>query len=144
MLIEKLALDALIPHTGAMCLLDAVLNWDSTSILCRTQSHQDPNNPLRTQQGLSALQGVEYGAQAVAVHGALLAPSGGDVKVRGYLVAVRDLLLTIDWLHDVDGPIDVSATLEIDDGRFIAHQFSIKTGSELLISGRVTVLREPG
>jgi predicted hotdog family 3-hydroxylacyl-ACP dehydratase len=141
LLIERPALEALVPHAGAMCLLDAALSWDDASILCRTQSHRDPSNPLRSKQGLSALLGVEYGAQAAAIHGALRVPADEEVEVRGYLVAVRDLLLAVDWLHEVEGPIDVSANLEIEDGPYIAHCFSIKTGSDLLLSGRLTVLR---
>ena len=41
----------LIPHRGAMCLLDRVENWDKDHIVCRTTSHRRPDNPLRDDSG---------------------------------------------------------------------------------------------
>jgi len=35
-LIDKAAIRRLIPHAGAMCLLDTVIAWDETSITCET------------------------------------------------------------------------------------------------------------
>ena len=62
---------ALIPHAGAMCLLDAVLSWDRTSIACTASSHRAIDNPLAAEGRLDAVCGVEYAAQAMAVHGGL-------------------------------------------------------------------------
>ena len=140
----KADLEALLPHAGAMCLLDAVVSWDASGILCRTWSHRRTDNPLRCQQGLSALQGVEYGGQAMALHGALLAGSDGDLKVRGYLVAVRDLVLNVDWLDPLEGHMDVTAELEIDTGRYVVHRFKIESEGDPLVSGRMTVVRPRG
>ena len=64
-----------IPHKGRMCLLDAVLSWDATRIRCRSASHRTPDNPLRAHGRLGAACGIEYAAQAMAVHGALVAAS---------------------------------------------------------------------
>ena len=141
MLIEKPAIDALLPHAGAMCLLDGVVDWDASSIQCTTRSHCRPDNPLRCQQGLSALHGVEYGAQAMAIHGALLQQADIGPDASGYLASIRDLTLEVDWLHDVDGPLLVSARLEVDDGRYLVHRFRIEAGSGLLLSGRAMVFR---
>ena len=70
-----------IPHKGRMCLLDAVLSWDATRIRCRSTTHRTPDNPLRAHGRLGAACGIEYAAQAMAVHGALVAssaPLAGD------------------------------------------------------------------
>ena len=48
-------------------------------IVCRATSHRRPDNPLRDDSGLRALCGIEYGAQAIATHAALL---GGLVRAR--------------------------------------------------------------
>ena len=68
-----------------MCLLDAVLDWDDARITCRATSHADPANPLRADGRLGAANGIEYAAQAMAVHGALLAKlargEGGTVSL---------------------------------------------------------------
>ena len=65
-----------IPHQGSMCLLDAVLRWDTQHVACSATSHGDPSNPLRQFGRLGAACGIEYAAQAMAVHGALLAEHG--------------------------------------------------------------------
>jgi predicted hotdog family 3-hydroxylacyl-ACP dehydratase len=59
-----------------MCLLDRVVHWDSQRIHCRASSHRSADNPLRSRDQLSAACGIEYAAQAMAVHGALQAPAG--------------------------------------------------------------------
>ena len=64
-------IDALVPQQGAMCLLDEVVSFDDRSVVCRTSSHLAPGNPLRCDGRLPAIAGIEYGAQAMAVHGAL-------------------------------------------------------------------------
>jgi len=37
---NKAGIAALIPHAGPMCLLDAVLAWDMTTIACVASSHR--------------------------------------------------------------------------------------------------------
>src|SRR5262250_1492609 len=64
-----------IPHKGRMCLLDEVLSWDAARIRCRSGSHRAADNPLRAHGRLGAACGIEYAAQAMAVHGALVAAS---------------------------------------------------------------------
>lgn len=64
-----------IPHKGRMCLLDAVVSWDATRIRCRSASHRAPDHPLRAHGRLGIACGIEYAAQAMAVHGALVAAS---------------------------------------------------------------------
>ena len=58
-----------------MCLLDEVLSWDATRIRCRSNTHRTADNPLRAHGRLGAACGIEYAAQAMAVHGALVAAS---------------------------------------------------------------------
>jgi len=62
-----------IPHAGRMCLLDEVLAWDANRIVCRSSTHRHVDNPLRVNGTLGAACGIEYAAQAMAVHGALIA-----------------------------------------------------------------------
>ena len=82
-----------------MCLLDAVLEWSDTLIVCRAVSHADPANPLRAENRLGAAAGIEYAAQAMAVHGALIA--GDDAPPRqGYLTSVRSVALAQSWIFE--------------------------------------------
>ena len=70
MLADQEMIAKLIPHTGSMCLLDGVLERDTQRIRCVSSSHRDTDNPLRSGDELSALCGIEYAAQVMAVHGA--------------------------------------------------------------------------
>jgi predicted hotdog family 3-hydroxylacyl-ACP dehydratase len=76
--IKKAEIRTLIPHSGLMCLLDEVTEWDQRSIVCITNTHRDPVNPLRREGCLAAVHAFEYGAQAAAVHGGLRARLAGS------------------------------------------------------------------
>src|SRR5438132_13832829 len=98
MAIEKAEIRTLIPHAGLMCLLDRVLRWDDESVVCVSETHRDPANPLRRHVRLSAVHAVEYGAQAAAVHAALRAQSAGVTPPASYLAALRDVHLSATYL----------------------------------------------
>ena len=74
-----------IPHHGRMCLLDEVLEWDAQHIRCRSGTHRQPDHPLRSQGRLGAACGIEYAAQAMAVHGALAGGAAADGSGGGAL-----------------------------------------------------------
>ena len=84
-------IEALVPHKHAMCLWDEVLDWDAQRIHLRATNHRDPDHPLRSDGQLRALHLCEYGAQAMAVHGGLLAREAGGMARAGMLVALRDV-----------------------------------------------------
>src|SRR6201982_1313297 len=107
--INKAEIRTLIPHSGLMCLLDGVAQWDDQSIVCITNTHRDPVNPLRREGRLSALHAFEYGAQAAAVHGGLRARSAGTTAAPGYLAALRNARLHATRLDDIDGPLEIFA-----------------------------------
>jgi len=128
-----------IPHQGAMCLLDAVLEWSDTAIVCRAVSHADPANPLRAEGRLGAAAGIEYAAQAMAVHGALIA--GDDAPPRqGYLTSVRSVSLHVAHLDDLDGALAVHAERLSGDGNHILYQFRLDHAGRCLLEGRAAVV----
>src|SRR2546425_12108681 len=90
-----------IPHQGSMCLLDCVEAWDAERIQCRAISHRALDNPLRAHNQLGAACGIEYAAQAMAVHGALLAPADSTAPRAGYLVSVRGVQFQVARLDDI-------------------------------------------
>lgn len=133
-----------IPHAGRMCLLDAVREWDAHQIVCEAVSHFAPDNPLRTHGRLGAAMGVEYAAQAMAVHGALLAPS--DTAPRhGYLASIRNLNLHVDRIDDLpEGAIHVHAERVLGDARLVLYQFQIHHRQRCLLDGRASVVLDTG
>lgn len=143
MLADKAAIAEVIPHTGSMCLLDGVLECNAQRIRCISGTHRDADNPLRSGNELSALCGIEYAAQAMAVHGAW--GEAMDKPPRaGYLASLRDVTCTVmrlDTLRD-DLIIDVEKLMG-DEARAI-YQFTLYAGqhaeSREIMSGRATVV----
>ncbi|HTI81589.1 MAG TPA: hypothetical protein VL614_14165 [Acetobacteraceae bacterium] len=131
----------LIPHAGTMCLLDAVLAWDERGIHAISAGHARADNPLRGPHGLHAVHLAEYGAQAMAVHGALLARARGSETVRpGRLVSLRDVQLFEEYVDRLDGQLDVHAEcLYADDGG-AQYAFRVEHRGRLLASGRAAVI----
>jgi predicted hotdog family 3-hydroxylacyl-ACP dehydratase len=134
----------LIPHAGNMCLLDSVEHWDDHSILCRTRSHADPANPLRREGRLSALHLAEYGAQAMAIHGGLLATRANRRAPPGYLASLRDVRLGVSHVEHIKGELEVQAEVMTQSENGWIYQFRVSTGGEELASGRVTVIHQAG
>ena len=100
-MIQREEIEALIPHSGRMCLIDKVLDWDEASINCSTQSHTRADNPLRKDAKLGAVHLLEYGAQAMAIHGALLAKSEGKVLATALLAGAKNVQFYVQRLDDV-------------------------------------------
>jgi len=132
----------LIPHAGRMCLLDAVQAWDEQGIHCITHSHRDPHNPLRSHERLAALHLCEYGAQAMAVHGGLLARrEHGGKAVPGVLASLREVEFAVDRIDDIQGPLMVFARKLIAGPAGWLYAFDVKDGARWLARGRVSVIR---
>ena len=135
-----------IPHQGSMCLLDTVLAWDHDRIRCETSSHLWPQHPLRAHGRLGAACGVEYAAQAMAVHGALVEESldqgqAGSAPPRaGYLAGMRGVTLHVERLDTVAGALTVSAERITGDANTVLYSFTVQSGEHILLSGRAMVV----
>jgi predicted hotdog family 3-hydroxylacyl-ACP dehydratase len=138
-LIDKARIRQLIPHAGPMCLLDAALSWDSERIRCTAGSHRDPANPMRRDGKLRAACGIEYAAQAMALHGALTIQEGKKSRA-GVLASVRDLVLHAAYLHDRDNDLVIDVQRLLSDESRVIYQFSLSDGETELVSGRAAVV----
>lgn len=139
-MMERTEIESLIPHQGRMCLLDRVEHWDAAGIRCRSGTHRDPENPLRRDGALSAVHLVEYGAQAMAIHGGLLARAENGAARPGLLVAVRDLKLDVARLDDLSAELVVSARRLVANAGGWLYSFEAEAGGKRLASGRVGVI----
>jgi len=137
--IGKAALCRLIPHHGTMCLLNAVEQWDDTSILCTTASHRDATNPLRRDNRLEAICGLEYAAQAMAVHVGLLDQGKERRLTVGYLGAVKNLMLQASHLDDVKGDLTVQATRLVGEVNGFIYAFRVSAEQQELLDGRASI-----
>ncbi len=140
--IEKPHLAQLLPHSGDMCLLDRVLNWDEAAIHCQTLSHHSPENPLRDANCLPVQAGIEYAAQAMAIHGKLCSDDGCKPRI-GYLA----VLSKVDWyVNRLDNssagkklPLEVYAEKLMASAGGSSYHFRLQQAGELLIEGQALV-----
>jgi len=152
--LDRLWIEQHIPHQGRMCLLDEVLSWDATRIRCRSTTHRAADNPLRSHGRLGAACGIEYAAQAMAVHGALVAASAPLARevarsVResfgpalGYLASVRNVALYVARLDDLEGDLIAAAQRITGDGHTVLYEFSVWSAERQLLSGRASIVFE--
>jgi predicted hotdog family 3-hydroxylacyl-ACP dehydratase len=125
-----------VPHQGAMSLLDEVVDWDFARLAARARGHRDAGHPLRRDGMLPAVCAIEYGAQAVAAHGALLA---NGLPARGFLASVRGVSLRVDRLDDIEEPLDVEVQRLGGGAQGLLYAFRVSAAARVLAAGRLTI-----
>lgn len=147
--LDHAGIAARVPHAGRMCLLDALLAWDTDHALCAITNHTDPIHPLRTPRGLLAPVAIEYAGQAMALHAALSAaagsaPSGaaaGPTPRAGFLASARQVVAHVARLDQAAGPLTVKVQRLLGDSRQAQYRFTLHdAGAALLVEGRATVV----
>src|ERR1700730_15736504 len=138
-----------------MCSRTGALAWDATPIRCRSATHRSPANPLRLHGRLGAACGIEYAAQAMAVHGALVAASaplastvstsvrGSIGSTVGYLASVRNVALHVARLDDLEADLIAAAQRITGDGRTVLYEFSVWNAGQALLSARASIVFDP-
>ena len=137
-MLNHAAIAARIPHSGRMCLLDRVIHWDNQGVRCAAISHRDIGNPLREANGLPVWAGIEYAAQAAAVHGALM---NQDAAPRaGVLAGLRNVNAYCRRLDEIEPELLLEATLLHSDPAGGIYEFEMRAGERLLLSGQFTLM----
>ena len=129
----------LLPHSGDMVLLDAVVDHDTSAIHCLAQRHHAADNPLRMDGRLPAWCGIEYAAQAMALHQGLCAENGAR-PARGFLAVARDVMLTSTDLDGLPGDLHIHAEKIVAESGRSLYRFHLNSQDTLLLSGRVAVV----
>jgi len=141
-------IEARIPHKGRMCLLDQVLAWDAHHLRCGTGTHRALDNPLRSHDRLGIASGIEYAAQAMALHGALAGAaagaSAGAVSLVGLLASVRDVRLHVLRLDDIEADLLCEVTHLAGDSFSALYEFALRDKDKSLLSGRASVVLDAG
>lgn len=96
---------------------------------------------MRAHGQLPALCGIEYAAQAMAVHGGLAGIVGGKPKA-GYLASLRDVACPKKSLDDLEGDLIVDAEKLMGDESRVIYRFTLRVGEVEVLSGRATVVLE--
>lgn len=146
--LDHAGIAALIPHSGNMCLLDRLAQWDAQQIVCIATNHRDAAHPLRTRSGLLSPCAIEYAAQAMALHGALIGQEAGTAASPGFLASARGVQLHVLRLDDLplsDTPdvpdeLRIEATRQSGDARQILYAFQVSHAGRPLAQGRAAVV----
>ena len=139
MRLGKADIASMIPHAGPMCLLDEVAAWNETTIRCVARGHRDPANPLRAGAELPILCGIEYAAQAMAVHGRLSAAVVEKPRA-GYLASVSDVVCNVRRLDDLDAELVIEAEKLAGDEVRVLYGFKILSKNISILSGKAAVV----
>ena len=123
-----------------MCLLERVVSHDELSITLATTTHRSPDNPLRVGGRLRAIHLCEYGAQAMAVHGALKSQAQGVSAAPGMLVALRGVTFARDYVEDLPGELLVTAKCLQATPSSLQYQFTISHDGAVIAEGRAAVV----
>jgi predicted hotdog family 3-hydroxylacyl-ACP dehydratase len=141
-------IEARIPHQGCMCLLDEVLAWDAHHIRCSTGTHRALDNPLRSHDRLGIASGIEYAAQAMALHGALASAAAGAnagaASRVGLLASVRDVRLHVLRLDDIEADLLCEAIHLAGDNFTALYEFALRDKDKCLLGGRASVVLDAG
>ncbi len=141
-----------LPHSGNMSLLNEIIQFDKQSLTALAISHLDASNPLWQHGRINTVNGIEYAAQAMAVHGSLLinrelseklsenlSEQSSKTPLTGYIATVRNIIIKVPQLPAEKTPlrIEVVQLMSNEDG--FTYQFHISCEQQSLISGRITV-----
>ena len=127
---------ALIPHAGAMRLIDQVDAATSEEIMCSSRTHLSSDNPLRVNGVLPASAAIEYAAQAMAAHAALA--NGGPPR-RGFLVVASGVAWSKDRLDAANAALIIHARRLAAMAGGAQYAFSVSVGNEVEVTGTLTL-----
>ena len=136
MKLDRRAVEALVPQSGAMCLLDAVEDWDSEQITC-TAALRLQDHPLARAGSVPGVIACEYAAQATAVHGALL--DGAGSPRAGMLASLVDVQLHCASFPRQPSEVVVHARLRSRTDAACLYAFDVASGGSAIAEGQLMV-----
>lgn len=128
-----------LPHAGAMCLLHEVIATDSDSLTALATSHLNTDNPLRQGDKIATINGIEYAAQAMALHGSLLSSASPEAPQAGYIATVRNIEMITAFIPETGAPLLITVEQLMSDSNGFTYHFYIDCEQQRLISGKITV-----
>ena len=135
------AMDAWVPHRGAMNLLDGVERCDDHGIEARVTVPSQ--GMFSTDEGMPAWVGIEYMAQAVAAWSGARARAGGGSPRIGFLLGSRRYEATVP-VFAPGAQLQVFAQCELmGENGLGMFDCRVEQGGRVLASGRLSVFEPP-
>jgi predicted hotdog family 3-hydroxylacyl-ACP dehydratase len=130
----------LIPHSANMCLLEQLLAYTADEIEVLACEHTHADHPLREAGRLFSTCLIEYAAQAMALHGALLAGAGFS-PAPGFIASVRNVQFHTLELDAAAAPMRICAQRLAGSEREVLYAFEVCDAHQTpLAQGRATVV----
>lgn len=133
---------ALLPHAAPMILIDSVLASTENVLLCCANSHLKADNPLRIDGVLSVFAGVEYAAQAMAIHGRLSRETHSSPPVRGFVAVASKLEAYVERLDTLTGPLHIRTERVASTHDSSLYSFQLHAEQQLLLQGQLMAVLE--
>jgi predicted hotdog family 3-hydroxylacyl-ACP dehydratase len=132
--LDHAAIERLVPHKGAMCLLDRVIAFAAEHIEAEAPL-ATAQHPLRRDGRLPAIACAEMGLQAMALHGALV---DGVSQRPGLVASLAALEIYRAWA--ADERFAVRAELLSRNPQGFAYRFAVRQRAAPLVEGRATIM----
>jgi predicted hotdog family 3-hydroxylacyl-ACP dehydratase len=128
----------LVPHSGAMLLIDAVIDATDTSLRASCIVRNDGLFNL-TDGRVPAMAAVEYMAQTVAAFAGVRATGNGERVKPGLLLGARNFTSSVAYLTPGDR-LDISVTLVFEGVNGLAVFDCEIRGRDVHAAARLTVI----
>lgn len=132
---ERFNISDLLPHQAPMMLLHQLTQVDETTATCRAIVQRDCIF-LDNRGALPAALGIEWMAQAVAVHAGYLALSSGSPIALGYLLGTRKYRCARSTL-DVGEQFDIHVEELFKGNGMASFQCTVSQDSEVIIEATI-------
>ena len=138
--IDQQAIGKILPHAGSMILLEQITSASADTLYASTQSHLDKSNPLLLNKQLNSINGIEYAAQAMAIHAHLIADTTQKQPQSGYLATVRNTTIDHPYLSQSKSELIIKVIRIMADQKGFSYNFQIYDNEQSYISGRITII----
>ncbi|OHX36100.1 hotdog family protein [Methylomonas sp. LWB] len=128
----------LLPHTGAMVLLDRLLHFDEAGVATELTVRGD-GLLFGDAEQVPAWAGIEYMAQTIGVYAGLKAKQAGEPIRLGFLLGTRRYLGNVDYLP-VGARLTVEAAKILQEGQLGVFECRIR-GDNIDISATLNVFQ---
>ena len=126
----------LLPHAGAMVLVDEILEATQDRIVSRVTLR--PTSPFLEEGRVPAIVGIEYMAQTIAAYAGLRARAAGQAPRIGFLLGTREMNLEVDAFA-VGDELTVEAQHVWGDNLIGSFRCEVRRGTRPLVSALVNV-----
>lgn len=130
-------LSELLPHKAPMVLIDSVTRWNGTAIECEANTHLAASNPLRINGVLSIYAGVEYAAQAMALHLRLNSQNTDQAPRKGFVAVASRLNACTQNLDDIQAPLHINLQQLVVNDQGALFQFNLSASTQELLQGQL-------